>query len=45
MPVDGIWGLFGGGHNNLLWRRIMFPLGGPKAILFRAKSANTAKNC
>src|SRR6266853_3318584 len=19
MPVDGVWGLFGDGHNNLLW--------------------------
>ena len=45
VPVDGIWGLFGAGHNNLLWCRIMFPQGGPKAIVFRAKLARTAKSC
>jgi hypothetical protein len=43
--VDRVRSLFGGGHNDLLWNPLMFPLIGRKAIVFRVKSASTAKNC
>ena len=38
-------GLLGGGHNDLPWRLLMFPLDGLNAIVFRAKSTSTARNC